>query len=84
MKPVFAALGLPWKTSKRSLTVAVLLAFLGGSLGLHHFYLGNRRRGLWYCLFFWTAIPMILGVIDAVRFVLLDEARFQALVRASA
>jgi len=78
MEPVFAALGLPWKTSKRSLSVAVLLAFLGGSFGLHHFYLGNRRRGVWCCVFVWTAIPMILGVVDAVRLSLLNEAQFQA------
>jgi TM2 domain-containing membrane protein YozV len=83
LEPVFAALGLPWKTSRRSLTLAVLLAFLGGLFGLHHFYLGNRRRGTWYCLFFWTAVPMVLGAIDAIRFVLLNEAQFQALVRVS-
>ena len=80
MEPVFVDLGLPWKTSRRSLTVAVPLAFLGGIFGLHHFYLGNRRRGLLCCLFFWTGIPIVLGSIDAVRLVLLDEARFQALV----
>ena len=83
MEPVFVDLGLPWKTSRRSLTVAVPLAFLGGIFGLHHFYLGNRRRGLLCCLFFWTGIPIVLGSIDAVRLVLLDEARFQALVRVS-
>jgi TM2 domain-containing membrane protein YozV len=83
LEPVFAALGLPWKTSKRSLTLAVLLAFVGGLFGLHHFYLGNRRRGAWYCLFFWTGVPILLGAIDAVRFVLLNEEQFQALVRVS-
>jgi TM2 domain-containing membrane protein YozV len=83
MEPVFADLGIPWKTSRRSLTVAVPLAFLGGIFGLHHFYLGNRRRGQLCCLFFWTSIPIVLGFIDAVRFVLLDEDTFQALVRVS-
>jgi TM2 domain-containing membrane protein YozV len=81
MEPVFTALGLPWKTSKRSLSVAVLLALLGGSLGLQHFYLGHRRRGVWCCVFIWTAVPMILGVVDAVRLSLLDEAQFQARAR---
>jgi TM2 domain-containing membrane protein YozV len=83
MARVFADLGLSWKTSRRSLTVAVPLAFLGGIFGLHHFYLGNRRRGMWCCLFFWTTVPMILGIIDAVRFALLDETQFEALVRVS-
>jgi TM2 domain-containing membrane protein YozV len=38
---------------------------------------------MWCCLFFWTTVPMILGIIDAVRFALLDETQFEALVRVS-
>jgi TM2 domain-containing membrane protein YozV len=76
-KIVFAKLDLPW-VSKRTLTTAVLLAFFGGIFGLHHFYMGRTRRGLWYLAFFWIAVPMLLGWIDAARLALLDEARFQA------
>ena len=75
-KQVFADLGLPW-VPKRSLTVAVLLALGGGILGLHHFYMGHTRRGLWYLGFFWTAVPIFLGWIDAVRLARLDDAGFQ-------
>ena len=75
-KEVFADLGLPW-VPKRSLTVAVLLALGGGILGLHHFYMGHTRRGLWYLGFFWTAVPIFLGWIDAVRLARLDDAGFQ-------
>ena len=78
---MFADLGIPWKTSRRSLTVAVLLAFLGGTSACTISTWAIAGAVMWCCLFFWTGIPMILGSIDAVRYVLLDEARFQALVR---
>ena len=74
-KKVFAKLGIQW-VPKRSLTTAVLLALFGGMFGLHHFYMGHRRRGFWYLAFFWLAF--LLGWIDAVRLALLDETRFQA------
>jgi TM2 domain-containing membrane protein YozV len=75
-RAVFADLGVSW-LPKRSLTVAVLLALGGGIFGLHHFYMGHVRRGLWYLAFFWIAIPMVLGWIDAARLALLDDAGFQ-------
>ena len=77
-KNVFVELGLPW-TAKRSQTAAVLLALFGGVFGLHHFYTGHTRRGLWHLGFFWLFIPTtILGWIDAVRLALLDDNGFQA------
>jgi hypothetical protein len=75
LRAVLADLGVPW-LPKRSLTVAVLLALGGGIFGLHHFYMGHVRRGLWYVAFFWTAIPIVLGWIDAARLGLLDDAGF--------
>jgi TM2 domain-containing membrane protein YozV len=74
---VFAKLGLRW-VARRNLTTAVLLALAGGWFGLHHFYTGDTRRGLWYLAFFWLGFPIILGWIDAVRLALLDESQFQA------
>ena len=76
-RTVFAKLGLRW-VAKRNLTVAVLLALFGGMFGLHHFYTGHTRRGLWYLAFVWLAFPVVLGWIDAVRLALLDETQFQA------
>jgi hypothetical protein len=75
MKGVFAALGLPW-ARRRSQTFAVLLALFGGVLGLHHFYVGHRRRGAWYLACSWLLVPLVLGWIDAVRFALLDPPDF--------
>jgi TM2 domain-containing membrane protein YozV len=77
-KKVFAKLGLPW-SAKRSQAAAVLLALFGGVFGLHHFYTGHTRRGLWHLGFFWLFVPtIILGWIDAVRLALLDDSGFQA------
>jgi hypothetical protein len=73
---VFADLGLPW-TPQRSLPVAVLLALGGGIFGLHHFYMGQVRRGGWYLAFFWTGVPIVLGWIDAGRLALLDDGEFR-------
>ena len=75
-KVVFADLGLPWVPA-RSLTIAVLLALGGGFFGLHQFYMGRTRKGLWYLAFFWTGVPIVLGWIDAVRLARLDDVGFQ-------
>ena len=76
MKRVFGALGFPWAT-RRNQTTAVLLALSGGMFGLHHFYVGNRRRGVWYLGLCWLGFPIILGWIDAVRFTLADPPAFE-------
>lgn len=54
--------------------IAVVLAVTFGWFGAHWFYLGNRRRGTWYAIFFWTGIPLILGLIDG-GMLLLDAVR---------
>lgn len=35
-----------------------------GMLGAHHFYLGDRDRGMKYLLFVWTTIPTWLCIFD--------------------
>ena len=81
-RTVFAALGLTRPAPKRTLTTAVLLALFGGGFGLHHFYTGERRKGLRYLALCWLGVPMLLGWIDAVRLALLDESQFQARLKA--
>ena len=49
-------------------TVSILLALFLGGLGLHHFYLGHWGRGILYLLFCWTGVPAVLGVIDAIYY----------------
>ena len=77
MQRVFASLQLPW-VSRNSQTMAVLLAMFGGFFALQYFYLGDRRRGLRYLAFFWTAIPWFIGLYDTVKFARLDAQEFDA------
>jgi TM2 domain-containing membrane protein YozV len=73
---VFERLGLPWIDQKSRTTAALLAVFLG-LFGLHHFYLGNKRRGMYYLGFFWTMVPLFLSWVDAVRLALTEEEEFQ-------
>ena len=77
LEPVIKSKGIPTGRTSRSQTAVVLLAFLGGMFGLHHFYLGNHRKGIWSCVFCWTLVPFVLGLIDSVRFALLDDTQFR-------
>jgi len=73
MKHVFVSLELPWVT-RNSQTMAVLLAMFGGAFGLHHFYLGDRRRGFKYLALFF--ISMFKGWYDAVKLAQLTSHEF--------
>lgn len=44
----------------------VVLALLLGSVGAHKFYSGHISAALVYLIFFWTGVPAILALIDAV------------------
>jgi hypothetical protein len=68
--PVLTQLGFRMQDRPPSLAIAILLAYFGGIVGLHHFYLGRRRPGLLCCVFFWTAVPLVLGLVDAFRMTL--------------
>ena len=53
------------RTVKRRDTVpGVLLAVFGGTLGLHRFYLDDRRGWL-YVLLCWTGLPTVIGLLEA-------------------
>ena len=58
--------------------IAALLALLFGGFGIHKFYLGQKTHGVLYLVFFWTTIPFFLGIIDAARYLLLDDEEFAA------
>jgi TM2 domain-containing membrane protein YozV len=60
---------------KNKTTAALLALFLGG-FGIHRFYLGNIFIGLLYLLFCWTYIPMVLGVIDFLFFIVRSQSSF--------
>jgi TM2 domain-containing membrane protein YozV len=58
--------------------VAGLLAFFLGWAGIHRFYLGDIGKGIAYALFFWTGIPFIIGFIDFIVFLAMDDDVFDA------
>ena len=62
----------------RSRLAAVLLAVLLGGFGAHWFYLGRRRRGWLYAALFVLG-SFIAGPVDALRFIWMDRAHFDAL-----
>ncbi|MBF2052001.1 MAG: TM2 domain-containing protein [Candidatus Sericytochromatia bacterium] len=62
-------------TSKRR-DLAIILAFLLGSLGGHKFYLGQYGWGIMYFLFSWTGIPMLAGWIEGIALLMQSDADF--------
>ncbi len=60
----------------RSREVAAVLAILLGGIGAHKFYLGSIFIGLLYLLFFWTAIPALIGLIEGVYYLTLSNEEF--------
>lgn len=61
---------------RKSKTVAAVLAFLIGGLGVHHFYLGNAALGIVYILFCWTFIPALISFVEAIVFLTMSDAAF--------
>ncbi len=59
---------------KRS--TAIFLAFFTGWMGLHHFYLGNRWRGIIYFTLGWTLMPLIASIIDGLILLTLTPEQF--------
>ncbi len=43
-----------------------IIAILIGDFGIHRFYAGKWLSGILYLLFFWTAIPGIIGLVEGI------------------
>jgi TM2 domain-containing membrane protein YozV len=56
--------------------VTALLAFFLGAFGVHHFYLGQKGRGILYLLFFWTIVPGMIAFVEGILFLLMDDEEF--------
>ena len=57
--------------------IAGLLALLLGGFGGHKFYLGKPIQGLLYLLFFWTALPALIGMVEGILYLSSSDESFQ-------
>lgn len=60
---------------KNRLVAALLALFLGG-FGIHKFYLGQTFKGIIYLIFFWTLIPAIIALIEAIVLLVMSDEDF--------
>lgn len=59
----------------KSSTTAGILAILFGGFGVHKFYMGRVGNGLLYLLFCWTGIPEIIGFIEGIIYLTMDNEK---------
>lgn len=59
---------------KNRITAGLLALFLGG-FGAHKFYLGQPIAWV-YLIFFWTYIPTIISIVEAILFFLTTDEAF--------
>lgn len=58
--------------------VAAVLAIFGGIFGIHRFYLGQVGLGIFYCILAFTGLSIILGILDGIVFLSMDQVVFDA------
>ena len=62
---------------KRDKMTAAKVALIFGGLGGHKFYLGRWFLGFLYLIFFFTLIPIILGMFEGMAYAAMSEEEFQ-------
>ena len=67
----------------KSKSTAGILALLLGGIGAHKFYLDRPLQGLLYLFFFWTFIPAIIALVEAIGYFTMSDAAFNAQYNAS-
>lgn len=55
---------------------AALLAFLGGGIGIHKFYLNQSGQGVLYLLFCWTFIPAFVAFLEFFVYLTMSDQEF--------
>ena len=60
---------------KSKLAAALFALFLGG-IGIHKFYLGRIGWGIVYLLLCWTFIPALVGFIEGIILLIMNDADF--------
>lgn len=66
------------KKEQKNKWVAFVLAFFLGALGIHKFYLGEKKAGFIYLVgfFIFFYIPAIFAFIDALVLLFISEENF--------
>jgi TM2 domain-containing membrane protein YozV len=64
--------------SGRNRVAAALFAIFLGAFGVHKFYLGKVGLGVLYLVFFWTAIPAIVGFVEGIIYLTMSDMDFAA------
>ena len=67
--------GVPYTRTKSKVGAGVL-AILLGWFGVHKYYLGRVGQGILYTLFFWTGVPALLGLIEGIIYLTMDDEKF--------
>jgi len=62
-------------TQHRHTTAA--LAICLGTFGAHKFYLNKNWMGAVYAVFFWTAIPTLVSIVEGLIYLSTSDARWQ-------
>ena len=52
--------------SNKEYTIGIALALTMGWCGVHRFWLGDSKGGFIYLIFFWTLLPFIFSIVDAI------------------
>lgn len=60
----------------RDKTLSTIFAFFLGTFGVHRFYLGQVGLGIFYAILFFTGIPTVLGIIDALVMAGMSQSDF--------
>ena len=68
--------GLQTISGPKSKAAAVLLALFLGGIGAHKFYMGSWGWGIVYLLTCWTWVPLIVALIEGVRYALMPDDEF--------
>ena len=57
-------------------STTTVLSFFFGAFGFQKFYLGENNKGTYSILFCWTFIPSLVGLIDFIKFAVMNETKF--------
>ena len=51
---------------RRRPSIGISLALIFGWIGIHRFWLGDKKGGITFLVFFWTLLPGLFSIFDAL------------------